>query len=137
MRSKKPTLIDIKNEFKFSTSRSGGPGGQSVNKVNTKVTLRWDVKNSLAIDDEQRLNIMKHLAKVINSDGEVVMTSQTNRSQLQNKEEVISKLDIFLIKAFSMPKVRKASRPTKASVEKRLGNKKRQADKKKRRKGID
>ena len=137
MHSKKPELIDIENEFKFSTSRSGGPGGQSVNKVNTKVTLRWDVKNSISIDDEQRLKIMKYLAKVINIDGEVVMTAQTNRSQLQNKEEVISKLETLLTKAFMERKTRKATRPTKASKLKRLDDKKKQSIKKNLRRGLD
>lgn len=137
MQSKKPALIDIENEFKFSTSRSGGPGGQSVNKVNTKVTLRWDVKNSISIDDEQRLNIMKNMAKVINIDGEVVMTAQTNRSQLQNKEEVILKLDKLLIKTFTVSKIRKVTKPTKASKLKRLDDKKKKSIKKNLRRGVD
>lgn len=137
MQLNKPALKNIENEFKFSTSRSGGPGGQSVNKVNTKVTLRWDVKNSISIDDEQRLKIMKYLTKVINIDGEVVMTAQTNRSQLQNKEEVISKLETLLTKAFMVRKTRKATRPTKASKLKRLDDKKKQSIKKNLRRGLD
>ena len=79
MSIKRPALADIENEFKFTTSRSGGPGGQSVNKVNTKVTLRWDVRSSVSIDDDQRFKIMKHLATVINNEGEIVLMAQTNR----------------------------------------------------------
>ena len=65
---KKPLLEEVEKEFKFTTSRSSGPGGQSVNKVNTKVTLRWDVRNSLSIDNDQRSKIMTDLAKVINNE---------------------------------------------------------------------
>jgi ribosome-associated protein len=134
---KKPGLEEIETELKFTTSRSGGPGGQSVNKVNSKVTLRWDVGNSTAIDDEQRTKIMTTLAKVINNDGEVVITAQTNRSQLQNKQEVIAKLDTLLTRAFTVRKVRKATKPTKSSKLKRLDNKKKQSIKKNLRRGID
>ena len=134
---KKPEIALIENEFKFSASRSSGPGGQSVNKVNTKVTLRWDVKNSTSIDDEQRLRITEKLARVINNVGEVILTAQTNRSQLQNKEEVISKLESLLTKAFIVHKARKATKPTKSSVQKRLEAKKKQSNKKKLRKGLD
>jgi ribosome-associated protein len=137
MTLKAPALIDIENEFKFTTSRSSGPGGQSVNKVNTKVTLRWDVKNSISIDDEQRLRITEKLAKLINSEGEIVLNAQTHRSQLQNKEEAIHKLDGLLTKAFIVRKARKRTNPTKASRQKRLTAKKKQSDKKKLRKGLD
>lgn len=132
-----PALIDIENEFKFTTSRSSGPGGQSVNKVNSKVTLRWDLKNSISIDDEQRLRITEKLAKLINSEGEIVLSAQTHRSQLQNKEEVNHKLDGLLSKAFIVRKARKRTKPTKASRQKRLTAKKKQSDKKKLRKGLD
>jgi len=137
MTTRAPDIEEIENEFKFTTSRSGGPGGQSVNKVNTKVTLRWDVRNSIAINDEQRVRITEKLAKVLNREGEVVITAQTNRSQLQNKEEVIQKLDGLLIKAFTVRMVRKSTKPTQASVRKRLDAKKKQSDKKKLRKGLD
>lgn len=136
MNIKRPRLEDIENELKFTTSRSGGPGGQSVNKVNTKVTLRWDVKKSLSIDDDQRSKIMTDLAKVISNNGEVILMAQTSRSQLQNKNEVISKLDRLLKNAFIRIKVRKATKPSKASVQRRLDAKKKQGEKKKQRKGL-
>ena len=120
MAAKAPEIEEIENELKFTTSRSGGPGGQSVNKVNTKVTLRWDVRNSTSIDDEQRFQITEKLAIVINNEGEVVLTAQTNRSQLQNKEGVIHKLNGLLTKAFIVRKARKPTKRTKASIQKKI-----------------
>lgn len=137
MAAKAPEIEEIENELKFTTSRSGGPGGQSVNKVNTKVTLRWDVRNSTSIDDEQRFQITEKLAIVINNEGEVVLTAQTNRSQLQNKEGVIHKLNGLLTKAFIVRKARKPTKRTKASIQKRLAAKKKQSDKKKLRKDLE
>ena len=132
-----PNIESYKAELRFSTSRSSGPGGQSVNKVNTKVTLRWDVQNSTAIDDNQRLRILAKLAKVINNEGEVVLSASSNRSQIQNKEAVMSKLAGLLTKAFIVPKERKATKPSKASRQKRLDAKKKQSKKKKLRGGVD
>ncbi len=135
MTVKKPSIDDLKKEFQFTTSRSGGPGGQHVNKVNTKVTLRWSVKNSQTVDDEQRTIIITKLTKVINSEGEVVISAEGSRSQFQNKVEAIDKLDALLTKAFFIPKKRKATKPSKASVKKRLDKKKKHGEKKKWRKG--
>lgn len=132
-----PNIDDIKAELQFTTSRSGGPGGQGVNKVNTKVTLRWDVSNSHAINQVQRERILKNLDKVINNEGEVVLMAQTSRSQLQNKEEVINKLTALIKKVFTRKKPRKSTKPTKASVQRRLAAKKRHGEKKKQRKGLD
>ena len=131
MALKNPSINDLLNEIQFTTSRSGGPGGQHVNKVNTKVTLRWDVNNSTFLDDTQRARILEKLTKVINLAGEVVISSQNMRSQLQNKEEVLYKLDKRLSKAFAVIKPRKPTKPTKASVKRRLGAKKKLSEKKK------
>ena len=132
-----PNIDEIRNELKFTTSRSSGPGGQSVNKLNTKVTLRWDVKNSKTLDDDQCSMLMSKLAKVINNEGELVLTAQESKSQVKNKEEVIRKLEVLIKNAFFIQKARKKTRPTKASVRKRLDNKKKLSDKKKLRGGVD
>jgi len=122
------------NEFRFTTSRGGGPGGQHVNKVNTKVTLHWSVRLSSSIDEGQRVKILEKLSKIINTEGEVVLSAHSSRSQLQNKNEVLDKLDKCLIKAFAVKKSRKKTKPTKASIRKRLDDKKKQGEKKKQRK---
>ena len=106
-----------------------------MNKVNTKVTLRWDVANSQLLDEEQKALLFKKLGKRLTNDGVLVLSSQEERSQLANKEDVQAKLDELLIKAFAKKKKRKPTKPTKASVEKRLEEKKKQGEKKKWRRG--
>jgi ribosome-associated protein len=129
--------IQLLPELDFSTARSGGPGGQNVNKVNSKVILRWNIRNSAIISDEQRELLLKKLAPYITSDEDLLLTSQESRSQLDNKENVIAKLDALLKKAFTKPKPRKATRPSKSSKVKRVESKKRHAEKKQWRKKLD
>lgn len=117
-------------EISFQASRSGGPGGQHVNKVNTKVMLKWDVAGSELISDEQRERLMNKLANVLTNDGVLVLTAQAARSQLRNKTDVLGKLDRLLQKAFARSKPRRPTKPTYSSVKKRLEGKKRQSEKK-------
>ncbi len=126
----KITSADILNELEFSFSKSSGPGGQHVNKVNTKVGLRWDIANSGAITEEQKLFLFGKLANKLTKEGVLVFSSQEARSQLANKQKVIEKLDQLLAKAFAIKPRRKPTKPTKASKERRLKNKKQQAEKK-------
>ena len=121
---------DLLHELTFTTSRSSGPGGQNVNKVNSKVTLKWDVAYSFVLKPDQKEMIIKKLASHITTEGILMITSQENRSQLENKEAVISKLDQLLIKAFRITKVRKATKPTKAAKQKRIKSKKYHSEKK-------
>lgn len=132
-----PNIIHLIPEFRFTTSRSGGPGGQHVNKVNTKVTLRWDVMKAASISEEQRHLILIKLKKLINNDGEIVLSAHSSRSQSKNKQDTIDKLATQLIAAFKTSKPRKPTKPTKASINRRLDAKKRQAVKKKLRGGVD
>lgn len=131
------TAQQILSELEFSTARSGGPGGQNVNKVNSKVIVRWNINKSASINDEQKELLLKKLAANITIEGDLLLTSQESRSQLDNKENVIAKLDALLKKAFIKPKVRKATKPGKAAKAKRVENKKRHAEKKQWRRKLD
>jgi ribosome-associated protein len=126
-----PPVTGILPELTFATSRSSGPGGQNVNKVNTKVTLIWDVNQSSAITQEQKEIIQLKLASIITKDGALQITSQEKRSQLQNKESVIEKLEKLLAKAFEKKKAHKPTRPSKAAKQKRIQQKKLHGEKKK------
>lgn len=126
-RIKEKKLIE---ECRFFTSRSSGPGGQNVNKVNSKVSLRFDVIQSLLLDDQEKKIILEKLNSRISGQGVLIIDVQSHRSQIQNKEEAVLKFEKLLEKAFTFKKFRKASKPTRGSVERRLENKKRQAEKK-------
>ncbi len=125
-----PPLESIQHELVFTTSRSGGPGGQNVNKVNSKVTLRWDVSGS-SISPEQKEIILKKLHTQITKDGILLLTAQDSRSQLENKEVVLIKLSQLLTKAFAQRKKRKPTKPGKAAKQVRLNQKKQHSEKKK------
>jgi len=127
---------DFSKEFKFSASRSGGPGGQNVNKVSSKIELRFNVSESTILTVEEKEIIIAKLATRINNDGELVIVSQSERSQLANKEKAIEKFYSLLSKALKPVKKRKPTKPSKASKEKRLDTKKVNSERKQRRKQI-
>jgi ribosome-associated protein len=126
--------IKLTTELKFRTSRSSGPGGQSVNKVNTKVELLFNVWDSDVLSIIQKEIISKKLNNRINTDGILLMSSDETRSQLKNKELVVNRFLKLIFDALKPIKKRKATKRSKSSVEKRLRNKKYQSDKKKNRK---
>jgi ribosome-associated protein len=130
------TIADILDELRFVASRSRGPGGQHVNKVNSRITLRWDVVHSNKLTAEQRQVIRQKLARYITANGELLLHASDSRSQLGNKEIVIEKLDAILKNAFTVTKKRKATRPTSASRVRRLEGKKHKAEKKQWRKKL-
>ena len=115
---------DFLKEVKFKTSRSGGKGGQNVNKVSSKVELNFDINKSTLLSDEQKVMLKEKLANKINADGFLLVKSQTERSQLGNKQQVIKKINLLVNKALVKPKPRKATKPSKAAKEKRIERKK-------------
>lgn len=120
----------LESEIQFTTSRSSGPGGQNVNKVNSKVTARFDIRQSRMLSPQQKETLLTKLASSLTGEGVLILSSQDKRSQLQNKEAVLAKLERALNKALEKKKKRKASKPTKAAKEKRIMQKKRHAEKK-------
>jgi ribosome-associated protein len=125
---------DFTGELHFSASRSSGPGGQHVNKVSTKMELRFHVLSSGLLSEDEKSLIAEKLAARINAAGELILVSQSERSQLQNKEKVTEKFFLLLTRALTPRKKRKATRPSKASKEERLELKRQQSEKKERRK---
>lgn len=121
----------LANELVFTTSKSGGPGGQNVNKVNSKVTLKFDVVKSEILTDEEKTIITAKLASRLTTDGILLLTAQEKRSQLQNKEAVMAKFEDLMAKAFYKRKARKPTKPSKASVQNRIKKKKLISEKKK------
>ena len=127
---------DFLPELTFAASRSRGPGGQHVNKVSTKVELRFRVMDSVLLTGEEKILVMEKLATRINQDGELVLTSQRERTQLKNKQTVIAKFLELLRMALTPRKRRKPTRPSAATKEKRLVDKKIHSEKKERRKPL-
>jgi ribosome-associated protein len=119
------------HELDFTASRSGGPGGQNVNKVNSKISVRFDVPHSEILTEEEKEVILRRLSSYLTKDGILQLASQESRSQLDNKEAVVAKLDALLAKALEKRKPRKKSKPTHAAVQKRIQGKKRLSEKKK------
>jgi len=124
----------LSNETVYSASKSGGPGGQHVNKVNTSVELRFSIPKSVFLNERQKQILLNKLKNRINSEGILILVSRNYRSQLRNKIHVTENFFNLLEKALTPVKKRKKTRPTEASRKKRLELKKKLAQKKERRK---
>lgn len=129
-----PDWFLLESEITFKTSRSGGSGGQHVNKVSTKVELDFDISASRILTDEQKTILVEKLANRLTNEGILQIISQSERSQLRNKKVVLDKFHELIQAAFKVHKKRKPTKIPKAVKEKRLLNKKMKAEIKKLRK---
>ncbi|MCX6142217.1 MAG: alternative ribosome rescue aminoacyl-tRNA hydrolase ArfB [Ignavibacteriales bacterium] len=121
-------------ELHFRTSRSSGPGGQNVNKLETRVELLFDVLRSPSLNREQRDRVLHHLASRVDGEGVLHISSQRSRSQWENKQVTIEKLVSLLRDALKVRKKRMKTAPTRSSNETRVQRKKKHSQKKKLRK---
>jgi len=129
--------IDIIKEINFQTARSGGKGGQNVNKVETMVEGYFSIHTSFILNIRQKAILERKLAGKINSDGFLQVRSQVHRSQLANKQEVIRKMQTLIGQALKKEKKRIPTKPSAGSREKRIESKKRQSQIKEGRKRIE
>jgi ribosome-associated protein len=122
----KPEDLIIRNfesEFVYSASRSSGPGGQNINKVNTKVELRFNVQNTYLLSEDEKELISSKLKNKINKDGELILSAQSERTQQMNKTLVTRKFFLVVSKALTTQKIRRSTRPSISSIQKRLDEK--------------
>ncbi len=120
-------------ELRFRYARSSGPGGQNVNKVETKATLRFDVAHSDALDTGQRARLLARCARRVTAAGELVITSQRFRDRERNREDCLAKLAALLAQVERPPRPRRPTRRSRGAVERRLAEKRRQHERKRER----
>ena len=128
----KPWSIVIpEQELEISTSRSGGPGGQHVNKTNSRVTVRWNIPGSQVLSEEQKGRVLEKLANEVTGEGDILVHHSSSRSQLDNKKAAIARLHEKITGALHVPKKRTKTKVSKAKKEKRLQEKSRRGEIKK------
>jgi ribosome-associated protein len=132
-----PRVVIPAGELALAFSRSGGPGGQNVNKVSSKVELRWNPTTSSALGADDRAWLLQNLASKLTNDGTLIVTSTKTRDQLQNRDDALDKLALIVRSALFRPKPRRETRPSRASKRRRLNDKKHRAEIKRGRRGDD
>ena len=128
-----PRLAIPRNELSFRATRAGGAGGQHVNTSSTRIELLWDLRRSIAVDDEQRERLRTKLAARLDSDGMVRVVASDRRSQRQNRIAAEERLAALVRHALVLPKARRATKPGRAAKERRLAEKRRNSEKKRER----
>jgi ribosome-associated protein len=130
-----PGLVIPGHELDVATSRAGGPGGQHVNTTATRVTLRWNVRATTALDPARRDRLIARLGNRVTADGDVLVHAASSRSQSQNRQEALERLAEIVRKAMVVQKKRKPTRPSRGSKERRLREKKARSGRKADRRG--
>jgi ribosome-associated protein len=123
-----PQLKIPDEEFEWTYVRSGGPGGQNVNKVASKAVLRWNLADTPSLPDEVKARFRAQQANRVTVEGEVVLSSQRYRDQERNRTDCLEKLRELILAATIRPKVRRKTRPTRGSTERRLQEKRRRSN---------
>jgi ribosome-associated protein len=125
------------DELAIAFARSGGPGGQNVNKVASKVELRWNPTTTAALGDDDRAWLVERLRSRLTSDGTLIVTSTATRDQGRNRDDAADKLALIVRTALARPKPRRASRPSRGAKRRRLADKRHHAEIKRNRSGRD
>jgi ribosome-associated protein len=124
----RPGVVIPGHELSMSVARAGGPGGQHVNKLSTKVVLRWSVRDSAVLRDDQRERLLKQLATRLTKEGQLVVAADGDRSQLANRAAARVRLAEMVRQGLHVPKKRRATKPTRGSQRRRLKAKKERKD---------
>jgi len=123
------------SELSIAFSRSGGPGGQNVNKVSSKVDLRWNPQTSLALSEEDRAWLLQKLRSKLTGDGTLIVTSTLTRDQLKNRDDATDKLALIVRAALDRPKPRRATKVSRGAKRRRVADKRHHSEIKKNRRG--
>jgi ribosome-associated protein len=132
-----PRLTIPAGELSIQFARSGGPGGQNVNKVSSKVDLRWHPGSSTALGDDDRAWLLQRLRSRLTSDGTLIVTSTATRDQLKNRDDAEKKLVLIVRTALERPKPRKETRPSRAAKRRRVADKRHKSEIKRNRRARD
>lgn len=119
-----------REEFEFTFARSSGPGGQNVNKVNSKALLRWPIRSSPSLPEEVRTRFIERYRSRLTESGDVLISSQRYRDQARNVDDCLEKLREMILAVVQRPKTRKATKPSRASQRRRVEGKRQQSEKK-------
>jgi ribosome-associated protein len=128
-----PQVTIPAGELAIAFARSGGPGGQNVNKVASKVELRWNPTTSAALTEDERTWLVHRLKSRLTGDGTLIVTSTATRDQLKNRDDATSKLALIVRAALDRPKPRRATRPSRAAKRRRVADKRHRAERKRNR----
>ena len=132
-----PRLTIPAGELALAFARSGGPGGQNVNKVSSKVELRWNPTTSAGLAPDDRTWLLSRLGNRLTTDGTLIVTSTATRDQLKNRDDALAKLTLIVRAALERPKKRHATKPSRASKRRRVEDKRHRAQIKRARRGDD